>query len=381
MKLAARLFSSVSALYLLGGTAQAQPPTHSVEYCLTHVWTRESPAPEEQDLFFTSMNDRGELVGYVRFGEDVAPRRAVLWHKGQLIDLGAQIGHAETRASGINDHGDVVGSYSDDGHEFQAFMLRHGTVVDIQGVPGVGSTLAFDINNKRQVIIGRTERPELPNYANASFYLWKRGSATLLEPLEPADGAFPNHMNDRGITAGISVGLESTAFRPVLWQDGTVMPLGMPEGAESADARDINNRGQVAVNVVTHVEERLFIRPFIWQDGEFIELQLMGDAPYGAPLTRINDQGVAIGSTSTLRGEFVEQIPTVWRNGQAADLNTLICSGDPLQPYVRLGTTHLGDGPLLINDRGEILATGFDSRAPWGSYFLLTPKRPHQPGR
>jgi probable HAF family extracellular repeat protein len=375
MKLAIRLLSSVSALYLLGGTAQAQPPAHSVEYCLTHVWTRESPAPEEQELYFTSMNDRGELVGYVRYGEDVSPNQAVLWRKGQLIDLGARIGHAESRASAINDHGDVVGSYSDDGHEFHAFMLRHGRVVDIEGVPGEGSTLAFDINNKRQVIVGRTERPELPNYATASFYLWKRGSATLLEPLEPADGAYPNHMNDRGITAGISVGLESTAFRPVLWQDGTVMSLGMPEGAESADALDINNRGQVAVNVVTHVEERYFIRPYIWHEGEFTELQLMGDAPYGAPLTGINDRGVAIGSTSTIRGESVEEIPTVWRNGQAADLNTLICSGDPLQPYVRLAPTQQGAAALLINNRGQILATGYDSRSPWGSYFLLTPKR------
>ena len=110
MKRAIRLLSSVSALYLLCGAVQAQPPTHSVEYCLTHVWTRESPAPEEQDLFFTSMNDKGELVGYVRFGEDVAPRRAFLWRKGQLIDLGARIGHAETRASEINDHSEVMDS-------------------------------------------------------------------------------------------------------------------------------------------------------------------------------------------------------------------------------------------------------------------------------
>jgi hypothetical protein len=101
----------------------------------------------------------------------------------------------------------------------------------------------------------------------------------------------------------------------------------------------------------------------------------MGDAPYGAPLTAINDRGVAIGSTSTIRGESVEEIPTVWRNGQAADLNTLICSGDPLQPYVRLAPTQQGAAALLINNRGQILATGYDSRSPWGSYFLLTPKR------
>ena len=373
MKLAPMLLSSLSALYLLGGTAQAKPPTHAGEYCLTHVWTRENPVPEEQDLYFTSMNDKGELVGYMRPLEGVTPARAVLWRKGQLIDLSAQIGHKETRASGINNHGDIVGSYSDDGREFHAFMLRHGKVVEIQGVPGVGNTQAFDINDKREVIVSRAGHPEQVDNVITS-YLWKRGSATQLEPLEPTDSTFPHRVNNRGITAGMSLAVDSSAFWPVLWQDGTVMPLGTPEGAESADALDINNRGQVAVNVVTHVDERYFIRPFIWQEGELIELNLMGDAPYGAPLTGINDQGVAIGSTSTIRGEFLEDIPTVWRNGQAADLNTLICSGDPLQPYVHLGHTHLGPGPLLINNRGEILATGYDSRAPWGSYFLLTPK-------
>lgn len=374
MKLSAMLLSSLSALYLLGGTAQAKPPTHAVEYCLTHVWTRENPVPEEQDLYFTGMNDKGDLVGYMRPLEGVTPARAVLWRKGQLIDLSAQIGHKETRATGINDHGDIVGSYSDDGREFHTFMLRHGKVVEIQGVPGVGNTTAVDINNKREVIVSRAGHPEQVDNVITS-YLWKRGSATRLDPIEPTDSTFPHHVNNRGITAGMSLAVDSSAFWPVLWQDGTVMPLGTPEGAESADALDINNRGQVAVNVVTHVDERYFIRPFIWQEGELIELQLMGDAPYGAPLAGINDYGVVIGSTSTIRGEFLEDIPTVWRNGQAADLNTLICSGDPLQPYVRLESTHFGAGPVLINNRGEILVTGYDSRAPWGSYFLLTPKR------
>ena len=140
--------------------------------------------------------------------------------------------------------------------------------------------LAFDINKRRQVIVGRTERPELPNYANTRFFLWDRGNAAQLEPLGPDDGADANHMNDRGIAVGASVDLVTTQYRPVLWQDGTVMDLGMPEGAESADAVDINRRGQVAVVVATHVEERLFHRPFVWDEGQFIELQLMGDAPY-----------------------------------------------------------------------------------------------------
>ena len=66
----------------------------------------------------------------------------------------------------------------------------------------------------------------------------------------------------------------------------------------------------------------------------------------------------------------MEQIPTVWRNGQAADLRTLICSSDPLQHV------QLGDVPQLINDRGQIVMMAIDSNvAPWSGFYLLTPKR------
>ena len=99
----------------------------------------------------------------------------------------------------------------------------------------------------------------------------------------------------------------------------------------------------------------------------------MGDAPYGAVLTGINDQGVVIGSTSTIRGEFLEEIPTVWRNGQAADLNTLICTGDPLQPYVQLDTRVAWS---LINNKGQIVLRATDLRiVPWRGFYLLTPRR------
>ena len=354
MRLAIRLLALLSALCFLGGTVQAQPPSRSVEYCLTHIWT---PRPDHFiDFHITDMNDKGELVGY---GDGPhASHGAFLWRRGEFIDLGTQIGHAETFAFGINDHGDVVGAYSDGGEESQAFLLRHGRVIDIQ-VPGVGSTSASAINNKRQVLVSRDE----PRDA----FIWKRGSAALLEPLEQGGLAIPSSMNDRGIIAGESVTPDGSASRMVLWQDGTVMDLGLPEGAFAAGAVGINNRGQVAVNAVVPPYST---RPFIWQEGEMIELPLISDIrndTLDALLRGINDQGVAVGVIETFT---TQPIPTVWRAGQATDLNTLICSDDPARSQVHL------EGPAsLINNRGQIVATGFDLRFGPGSYFLLTPKR------
>jgi probable HAF family extracellular repeat protein len=358
MRFAVRLITLLAGLCVLGGTTQAEPQKRLGEYCLTHIFTPDFD--HQLDFHVTGINDKGEIVGYG--AGPPASQGAFLWRKGQFIDLGAQIGHAVTFAFGINDHGDVVGSYSDDGREFQAFLLRHGRVIDIQGVPGVGSTHATAVNNKRQVIVGR----------GVSNFMWERGSATLLEPLEPGGQAFARGMNDRGIIVGASLPPDGFPARPVLWQDSTVMNLGMPEVAESADTVDVNNRGQVAVNVSTHIDGGDVRLPFIWQEGEFVELPVMGDSPEGALLSGINDQGVAVGGTSRTVGDSGEAFPTVWRDGQAADLSTLICSGDPLQPYVDLDPRL----PLLINNRGQIVTSGIDLRiAPWHGVYLLTPKR------
>jgi uncharacterized membrane protein len=358
MRFAIRLFTLLAGLCVLTATTQAKPPKSPGEYCLTHIFTPDFD--HQLDFHVTGSNDKGEIVGYG--AGPPASEGAFLWRKGQLIDLGAQIGHAVSLAFGINDHGDVVGSYSDDGQEFQAFLLRHGRVIDIEGVPGVGSSHAIAVNNKRQVIVRRGE----------SDFIWERGSATLLEPLDLSGRAFARGMNDRGVVTGVSLPPDGFPTFPVLWEDGTVMNLGLPEIAESADTVDVNNSGQVAVNVSTHIDGRGFHLPFIWQEGEFVELPVLGDSPEGVLLSAINDQGVAVGSSSRTVEGGGEFFPTVWRDSQAADLSTLICSADPLQPYVDLDPRF----PLLINDRGQIVTSGIDPRiAPWHGAYLLTPKR------
>jgi hypothetical protein len=72
-------------------------------------------------------------------------------------------------------------------------------------------------------------------------------------------------------------------------------------------------------------------------------------------------------------GQTAEQVPaglertaTLWFGGQVIDLNTLIRVDDPLRPYVHL------ESIAEINNRGDMIATGFDSRQPTVmlTYFL-----------
>jgi len=74
----------------------------------------------------------------------------------------------------------------------------------------------------------------------------------------------------------------------------------------------------------------------------------------------INASGQVIG-VSDFTGAFL------WDGTTLRDLNALIDPSDPLQQFV-----HLGFG-VDINDRGQILAHGFDSRIGEGHAYVLSP--------
>jgi hypothetical protein len=81
----------------------------------------------------------------------------------------------------------------------------------------------------------------------------------------------------------------------------------------------------------------------------------------------INNRGQIVGTT--IESTSSSGVATLWQNNTAFDLNALVRDDDPLKPYVILQSTS------FINNRGEILAGGVDSRgSPFeGAAYLLTP--------
>jgi hypothetical protein len=64
-----------------------------------------------------------------------------------------------------------------------------------------------------------------------------------------------------------------------------------------------------------------------------------------------------------------DRIATLWRGTTPVDLNAVIAADDPLRPFVELQSA------LSINDRGQILVAGHDSRSNPDdeSFYLLMP--------
>jgi probable HAF family extracellular repeat protein len=157
---------------------------------------------------------------------------------------------------------------------------------------------------------------------------------------------------------GRSVPVETGAA--VIWMDGQPIDLGVAPGFAGSRGNAINDRGQV-VGVLEGGQSGT--RAFIWDGGNMTALPPLRDMPFHAALD-INNKGDIVGVAESPHLFF----PVLWHEGVAIDLNTLIDENDPLRPFVLL------ESARLINNRGQIIATGSDF-----TFYLLTPKRRHAP--
>jgi uncharacterized membrane protein len=338
--------------------AQAEQPAST--YRLTHLGTQLHETGEATGFFASDINDKGEMSGLRPTPEGGTV--AAIWRAGDVLDLlpsplfGA--------ALGINDRSDVVAAFQDEQFVNRSILWRRGRITPITAVPGELAAEAYAINNRRQVLLRSIQQTQVQQF------IWQEGRLTLLEPLPDSDSEFANGINDRGVAVG-------SAFTPgftqiaVVWENGTVMQLGLPDGATSAGADDINNRGVIAGTAFfPGIPLPGRNAGFVWRDGEFTLLGSPGDQYKNTAVFAINNRGVVVGQSFT-PAPATAVVATLWRrNGRAVDINQLVANDDPLKPFVHLNFAR------LINDRGQIVADGVDSRNAFSSsQYLLTPRR------
>ena len=100
-------------------------------------------------------------------------------------------------ASGINDIGAVVGSFSTGLRtSSQAFLLFNGRVTPFT-FPGSVSTGAFDINNHAQIVGSYSDR----SGRNHGFFVQSGGFQTI-DVSGAVNGTFPNGINNTGDIVG-----------------------------------------------------------------------------------------------------------------------------------------------------------------------------------
>jgi uncharacterized membrane protein len=353
--------NSLSLITMLALCAMsfAAPARQQTTYRLTHLGTTVFENDTTVVFGVFGINESNELVGSRPVPGGVI---AFIWRDGEFQDLNPLLNTNLAFAEEINERSEVIGDYWDEQQDrFRGFLLRRGEITRIEAVPGEISLLALDINNRPEVLI----RSQDAQFALRGF-VWRDGHLTPLEPL-PGSGTFARRLNDRGAIIGTAF-LPATSV-PVLWQDATVMQIELPEGAVSGIGMDINNHGAAIGNAsfpdIPFVQSG-YSAGFLWREGQATELP-SPDGRNSNFAWDINNRGVIVGYSFR---PSEESVAVIWpRRGDPVDLNELIAEDDPLKPFV-----HLREGSS-INDRGVIVASGFDSRNEYStSTYLLTPQ-------
>jgi probable HAF family extracellular repeat protein len=324
-----RLKWTFPVLLLCAAGAAAAP---AVSYRITQI---DADPPGTLPIFVTDLNDKGVVVG-LSDANNPDVRHAFLWRDGKYIDLNARIdGAVVSEASGVNNRSEVIGQYFDAQGTERSFLLRKGKFIPID-------CFAEDINNRGRIA--------------GEGCIWDRGEVTILPPFGV------RQINDRDVVVGTG-SFAPNRLRAVIWQEGQLIDLGVPPGFFDSRGRGINNRGQV----IGTVEGGLPTSGFLWEDGVMTLLPGLTAETIGVPFS-INDVGEIVGNSDLPLGG--RAAATLWDDdGQIFDLNKLIRRDDPLRPFVRFSHA------LLINNRGQIVAIGFDSRDPTRTgMYLLSPR-------
>lgn len=339
MKRAHRGFVLLGAL-VLGVTswnAQAQ-----LAYRLQHIDDPSSP----NYVYPAGLNNKGEVTGTA----ETIGVRGFHWRKGVYTDLQVATGSNATYMSpaGINDRSIIVGTQD---VEPRNFMIRDGQLRALQISTADGAPSVIAINNRNQVV-GRGE---------ASVFIWERGKTTFLPRLPGSDDFVTTALdiNDRGVVAGISGTIDERLA--VIWKDGAVIPLALPDDTSHSQAKAINNFDQV---VGEARGQPGVVKAFLWEAGVTRELPPPAGAT-GSVVWSINDWGAVVGASTMAQDGTVHA--TLWVAGQAHDLNELLDANEPLRDQVLLVQA------FFINERGQIVANGQNRTDGTYAAYLLTP--------
>ena len=284
----------------------------------------------------TAINDVGQVVGTSRAA--TGERHVFLWEKGRMTDLGLYGGNPDDdyRVPGplINERGQVVWVWP-----------RRGVVIWTNGVVRsleTGRTYAqvYAINDRGQVVgSADTKAKSKGGSPHLRAFLWQNGRMTDLGP-DFYDGAsFDMDINERGQIVGLLDHRQAT-----VWENGKLRRLGTLGGKES-NAVAINDRGQVTGCADTNAKDPLgypIDHAFLWQNGKMTDLGVDCNA---WPLA-INNRGDVI----------FFGVAEFWRNGRRVKLGTL-------------GGTY--GNAEAINDVGQVVGdtvAKFGSRTQWHAF-------------
>lgn len=267
-----------------------------------------------------SVTDLGFLQGFgaydvsINNSGQIATSNGYLYSNGQwqyIGDLGGTTpsGTTSVRAFDMNNSGQVVGVSSTPNGSYRAFIYDGGAISEIGGLGDLSS--ADGINDPGDVV--GTYKDGL----NTRAYLYHNGLVSDLGTLG-ANFSTANAINDAGQVVGSSLRTDGL-YHAYVYANGSMTDLGTLGGAHSG-ANDINSLGQV-VGGAQVVMGGSDMHAFLYSEGMMMDLGTLGG--WWAAAMAINDQSQIVGSSFTGAG----QSAFLFADGVMLDLNGLIGPG------------------------------------------------------
>jgi probable HAF family extracellular repeat protein len=325
--------------------------------------------PGGYNSYAQAVNARGTVVGSAENGATdpvvgIAEFEAVLWHHGEITNLGT-LGGNESLAFDINDHGQVVGAAAnavpDPASMFgfatqtRPFLWKDGVMHDLDTLGGTDG-VAFMMNQRGQ-IMGQFY---VQGTTNIDSIFWDEdGNAADIGTLGGTNTncsvCGPWYINNRGEIVGNSTLAGDATHHAFVWDRGTLTDLGTL-GGNNSEANWITSSGLVVGRA--DVPGSQTHHGFLWRHGVMTDLGVIGSDACSTAYA-VNSSGMIVGDAGVC---FVGGRAWLSDNGgPMLDLNDLALPGSGL---------HLQDA-RLINDRGEIVCTGVLSNGDLHAVLLI----------
>jgi uncharacterized membrane protein len=287
-----------------------------------------------------AINDLGQIAG-TRFGSGPA----FIWTSGSLADLPLGPGQSANDPIDLNASGTAVGFvYGDE----TAAVWQDGSVTQLNGIT-TGATRAWGINDRGE-IVGSQTILGLPLY-------WTSKDDPVPAVLQTLGGiAGPRGINNAGVIVGTGTDAVGSIFHAVVWEtpSAEAVILKSFDGTPCrGTATDVNELGAIA----GQCDERAAY----WTNRLALPVRLPSPIDASSQALALNDLGQLVGSTPGPGGS----VPALWmREGSGFrrfDLGGLA----PEQVGEATGINNTGQAAGTTGDQGDGAGGGVPQGVVW----------------
>jgi probable HAF family extracellular repeat protein len=319
------------SVLLFAGLLLYAPAAHAVEYTYTTI---DVSCPAAVSAGASGINRHGQIVG--TYTDSVGTPHGFLLTAGTCLTIDGPAGALATFANGLNDHGQIVGFYEDQPGRFRGFLYDHGVATPLPLLPDQEEIVwlsVYDINNRGHIVGAYRDS----NPGTTRGFLLREGVYTMIDP--PL--AVATVINEHNQIVGLEGGPQGNVY---LYKNATWTAIlnNVPMGDATGQILGLNDRVQIVGSFyASHARgSEAGNLGFLWHKSTHILLDYPGSVD--TLPTGINNTGHIVGSYRSPTGP--------WRG--------FLASPPPVLPgwALLLGNGRTPSGPAVVHFKGQLRA-------------------------